>query len=372
MSHTRAQIRSKNAEWIDANLRGADPGMYKYAKESAESYIRTMMMEDAITDDILPPEQISAEDCDRTLTSLKPYKIVEVEPEATGAVTVQYGTNPNTVILEGKRIPVFFNKIITDKYTKDIDELRMWDMDIRQIVCDKQTKWMQWEVDRRFIWAANSALSMHAEFPSTNLPCLWRTYADGFTRENYVDSLRIMFQSRSRFHPDRLLMNEFTAYEVFKWGHEEMGGPYSQELITEGKLNRDMMGKKWTVTMKRELVPDGRVYMFAEPKFLGRNYILQPVTMYVENEATKISWYMYETRGGCLANVTAIACADFNCKGTINSEPVKINVEDGTDIQRKWNDNGIQIISNDGKHMYTDDDPSKTQLYNADGSTYTG
>ena len=344
MSHTRAQIRSKNAEWIDANLKGADPGMFKYAKESAESYIRTMMMEDAITDDILPPEQISAEDCDRTLTSLKPYKIVEVEPEATGAVTVQYGTNPNTVILEGKRIPVFFNKIITDKYVKDIDELRMWDMDIRQIVCDKQTKWMQWEVDRRFVWAANSALAMHAEFPQTGLPCLWKTYSEGFTRENYVDSLRIMFQSRSRFHPDRLLMNEYTAYEVFKWGHEEMGGPYSQELITEGKLNRDMMGKKWTVT----------IYMFAEPKFLGRNYILQPVTMYVDNEATKISWYMYETRGGCLANVTAIACADFNCNANSRSENVKINPENDP----KWTKDGVAMYNSAGEKVYNYDGTS--------------
>ena len=66
--------------------------------------------------------------------------------------------------------------------------------------------------------------------------------------------------------------------------------------------------------------------MFAEPKFLGRNYIMNPVTMYVENEATKISWYMYETRGGCIANISAIACADFNMKGiSDDGQEIQIN-----------------------------------------------
>ena len=101
MEHTRAQIRAKNAEWIDANVKGADPQLYKYAKETAESYIRTMMMEDAITDEILPPEQISAEDCDRTLTSLKPYKIVEVEPEVEFPNTIAIDFSNDKLILAG-------------------------------------------------------------------------------------------------------------------------------------------------------------------------------------------------------------------------------------------------------------------------------
>lgn len=312
MDYSKARIREENAKWIDAHAPNANPMLKQASDDKTNAYLQTKIMEDAIFDKILPVEHVTNADMDRTLTSTKPFMMIEVEPESTGAVTVQFGTNPNTVILEGQRIPIFFNRIMTDKYTKDIDELRMWDMDIRQIICDQQVKWMAFEIDRRFLFAANNALSMHAAFPDTELPCLWRTYSGGVTRENYIDSLSIMLRSRAHFHPVSLLMNEITANEFFKWGFDEMGGSFSQEMLTGGEISRTMMGKKFNITQKHELIPHGRIYMFAEPKFLGRNYILSPNTMFVENQATKISWFMYETRGGAICSATAIACADFN------------------------------------------------------------
>lgn len=315
MDYSRARIREENAKWIDAHLPTANPMLKEASDEKTNAYLQTKIMEDAIFDKILPAENLTNDDLDKNLVSTKPFKMIEVEPEATGAVSVQFGTNPNTVILEGQRIPIFFNRIMTDKYTKDIDELRMWDMDIRQIICDQQVKWMAFEIDRRFLYAANNALALHHFYPDCGATNTWKAYSGGFTRENYVDSMTIMLRTRAHFHPTSVLMNEITANEIFKWGFDEMGGSLSQDMLTGGEITRTVMGKQWNITQKHEIIPHGRMYMFAEPKFLGRNYILTPNTMFVENQATKISWFMYETRGGAICSANAIACAEFNPDG---------------------------------------------------------
>ena len=318
MEYKEARVRDENAKWINAHSYGADYSVKVASDKKMDAYLQTKIMEVSIFDKILPYETITDDELDKNLVSTKPFKMIEVEPESTGAVSVQYGTNPNTVILEGQRIPIFFNRIMTDKYTKDIDELRMWDMDIRQIICDQQVKWMAFEVDRRFLWACYDALSMWNKNPGLELPCLWKYYTGGMTRDNFVDSRMIMPRSYSHFHPTAFLMNEITANELFKWGFDEMGGNLSQDLLTSGELSVEFMGIRTYITQKHELIHTGRVFQFAEPKFLGRNYVLRPVTMFVENKDTKISWYMHQIRGGAICSATAVACADFNPQGLSN------------------------------------------------------
>ena len=71
------------------------------------------------------------------------------------------------------------------------------------------------------------------------------------------------------------------------------------------------MNAQWTVTIKQDLVPDDRLYMFAEPKFLGKNFVYEDTTMHVEREAYMLKFFAYKTMGGSVANYAAVTAADF-------------------------------------------------------------
>jgi hypothetical protein len=51
--------------------------------------------------------------------------------------------------------------------------------------------------------------------------------------------------------------------------------------------------------------------MFADPKFLGKFYLLEDTTMYLKREAFMIEWFAYESLGGAIGNFSAVARADF-------------------------------------------------------------
>lgn len=295
--------------------RGKGTPMQKRAEETATSYIRKQIYEGSFYNQILPQVKIDNSDLNEDITSRKPYKIVEIEPRATGAMTVQFGTLPNSLLMEAEKIPVYFNRIQSQMYIKDVDELRTIKMDIRQILCDQQVKQMEWELDRRFIYAVNDAITLPYDTNrSANLKVnkMFEKYSDGLTREAFIDSTNIMRKSSCHLSPNKVLLNTITYTEFLKWGFEEHGGDKSQQVLYNGSINDKLMGLDISATIKRELIPDGRVYYFAEPKFLGRNYILEDPTMWVRNEAYWVQWFMYQTVGGCIANLEAVACADFD------------------------------------------------------------
>ena len=60
--------------------------------------------------------------------------------------------------IRGPRYLVMMDRIVTPRFTKDVDELRTWIMDIRQVLSDNAIKDMLAEEDGKFITAVNTAL----------------------------------------------------------------------------------------------------------------------------------------------------------------------------------------------------------------------
>jgi hypothetical protein len=51
--------------------------------------------------------------------------------------------------------------------------------------------------------------------------------------------------------------------------------------------------------------------MFADPKFLGKSFILEDTTLYVDRKAYMLEFFAYETLGGAIGNTNAVARVDF-------------------------------------------------------------
>ena len=305
-----ATSREVNNALVD-QLSADDQSIVKQAQNAVNDFIRIKMREDGFLRRIIPPVQITNDELDRQVDTDKPVKIVDKEPESPAAITVPFATLPRGKYIRGGRFRVMFARIQTPKFIKDIDELRTWDMDIRQVLSDNAIKDMLAEEDGTFITEVNALLvGADLAVPATGT-IQWRTIAGGVTRDTINDALKILPQTPSRLESATMLVNSVTAKELQKWTRDEVGGDLAQEIVEEGFMERKWFGVRVLITIKRDLVPDNTAFFFAEPKFFGKFFVLEDTTMYIDRKAFMLEFFAWETIGVSIANVAAVGRADF-------------------------------------------------------------
>ncbi len=299
-----------NSTFVDKFMSN-DNEQTKQAQDAVNDFIRVRMREDGFLRRIIPPVQITNDELDRQVDTDKPVKIVDKEPESPAAVSMPFAALPRGKYIRGPRFRVMFARILTPKFTKDIDELRTWDMDIRQVLSDNSIKDMLAEEDGTFISEVNALLvGPDIVVPATGT-IQHKTISGGITRDTINDALKIMPSTPNHLETATMLVNNVTAKEFQKWGRDEIGGDLAQDILINGFMEREWFNTRVLITIKRDLVPDNTVFMFAQPKFLGKFFILEDTTMYIDRKAYMLEFFAWETIGASIANVAAVARADF-------------------------------------------------------------
>ena len=287
------------------------PGMQKQAIDAVNDFTRTKMREDGFYRRIMPPLTITNDELDRQVDTDKPVKVVDKEPDSPAAVSIPFATLPVNFYIRGPRYRVMFDRIVSPRAVKDVDELRTYVMDIRQVLSDNMIKDMLAEEDGKFMAAINAVL------PTAGAPAVgsgevqYEEIYGGITRETLVDALKIMPRTASHFEVETCLVNNLTIKELLKFGRDEMGGDFSQDIIKNGWAETNFLNCRWIVTIKTGLVPTDSLFMFASPKFIGKNYELEPTTMYIRREAYMLEYFAYETTGGSFGHTNGLARVDF-------------------------------------------------------------
>ena len=288
------------------------PGMEKRALDAVVDYTRYRMREEGFYRRILPPVQVSNDDLDQQVDTDKPVKIIEREPDSPAAISIPFNTLPMNLYIRGQKYRVTFDRIVTPRFTKDVDELRTYRMDIRQILSDNAIKDMLFEEDRKFIAALNAAMGGAADATVTQSGLVqWETIYGGITRDTLQDAFKILPRTISRLEVGTCLINNLTIRELMKFGREEMGGDFSQDVFKNGWAEQNFMNARWIISIKQDLVPTDSIFMVADPKFLGKSFLLEDTTMYIDRKAYMLEFFAYETLGGAIGNTNAVARADF-------------------------------------------------------------
>lgn len=287
------------------------PGMEKQAIDAVNDFTRIKMREDGIARRIMPPLTISNDELDRQVDTDKPVKIIDKEPDNPPAQSIPFGTLPMNQYIRGGRYKVMFDRIVTSRFTKDVDELRTWVMDIRQVMSDNAIKDMLAEEDGKFITAVDSALvAVDTVVPASGV-AQWQTIAGGITRDTMQDAFKLMPKTPWHLETHTVLINNVTIREIFKWGRDEMGGDFAQDIVKNGWSEQEFMNARWIITIKRDLVDDDTIYMFSDPKFIGKSFLLEDTTMYIKREAYMLEFFSYETMGGTIGHTGGLAKATF-------------------------------------------------------------
>jgi hypothetical protein len=286
----------------------ADNGMLKNASDAGTQMIRRRLRENGFSRAILPYKQVSDSDFAYLPDTELPVIVEEMEPDSPGAKAIPFNDTADTAFYRGNKFVVYFCKITTPEFTKNVDELRTYKNDLRQIVTDNALKDIQTEEDGRFIKEVDRicAADEAGVVQDYTIPGL-------ITRDTYTECLS--FLEDRMLNNGVFLMNRRTAKDILRLDRTEIGGDLAETLFKSGLSglqSAELGGVRHIYTQKRDLVPDGVMYQFTEPNFLGRAYVMQDVTMYVEKKKDILRFSAQEKIGITFANVAGLNKVTFS------------------------------------------------------------
>lgn len=315
-------FKEAKEQMIDAQLRdmiaGAPDGPITKVAQAASDVTRTQIREGSFANLILPPEHIGNERLAKTLTE-DLFVIDRLEPDSPGAKYVPFETVPEGEIITGGGYITPICRVTTPMFTKDLDQLRTYDYPIRKILTDNSIKDGMAAHDRKFIETVNSVVFNTRRGPGTPHPVTGKVqfmdFEEGLNRDTFAEATKMLprgnaagkFVARNYI----ALAHENTLRDILKLDRNAIGGDLAQEHWKNGLSSMTVMGIKCVSTIKNNLVPEGYVYFFAEPSFLGHNYTLTDWTMYVNKEAYFIKWFSYWLGGFSFGNIAGMALARF-------------------------------------------------------------
>lgn len=302
-------------------------GEVKSASAAGTNMIRRRIREEGFTRRIIPPQVATNDDLDRVLTHDRPVIIEDMEPLSKGAKSIAFGDTADTEFYYGNKFACVFNVITTPEWTKDINELRTYRMDLRQVITDNSLKDIQTEEDGKFIAGIDSICGpvSTGSAPGTGAAGVQQNFeivpdtghnetaaANGWNRFSYTKVLSIL--ENQNLNNGVFLMNRKTAKQFLTFDRSEIGGDLAQSLFQEGLTalqEAKIFGVKHLFTIKRNLIPDNTIYVFSEPGFLGRFYTLSDTTLYVKKDKDTLRSSARETISVTVANVAAVAKVSF-------------------------------------------------------------
>ncbi len=305
MSQTKLSAAQSNKAFFGM----VDKGQVKEAADMVTDFTRIRIRESSFFEKIMPGVKIGDDELTPQLGTDKNVKLVEREPNSPAAITIPLGQQPISYYFRGDRYPVFFDRIVTSKFTKDISELRTYGMDIRQVISDNAILDMDFELDRKMLAAAQSIVGAQGSTVSETGQIQNLKIIDpaGITRDSLFEMRKVLPRTFAHLESVTILVNNITIHDVAKFDRQEAGGDLAENLLVDGFQQKKLLGCSWVVTNKHELVAESEFWLWASPEFLGKSFILDDTTMFVDKKAFNLEFYAYAERGATIGNPAAVA-----------------------------------------------------------------
>jgi len=299
----------------------------------ATKVVRTRIREDGFQRQILPFVKVTNADLAYLPDSELPALIEELEPASPAAKSIGYNDTPDTVFFRGEKFVVLINIITTEELTKNLNELRTYKNDIKQIVTDNMLRDIHTEEDTKFLGhcrriCGESSMVDYAKFSTAATTGAY--VAGNEPHAQYVripgDINRESYKVTRNFLEDRdlniavALVNRRTANQFLGWGREELGGDKAQDLAIKGLKALgafEIMGINHIATIKRNLVANGEIFQFTSPDFLGRAYMLEDIKITLKKDYDIMRMRAQEQVGLTIGNTRGIQRVIFGAERAI-------------------------------------------------------
>lgn len=315
------EIRARNENVING-LRSSDSMLNKEAQNGVNDYLRLKAREDGYARRIQPPIPVTPADLDRQVDTVKPVIVKDVEPDTPAAYSVPFGAVPMNHYIDAPRYRVMFDRIMSHRFIADVANLLTYDMDIRQIFNDLMLKDILTEEDRKYTAVLNTVVGPQYDGINVNnrasvnpraaeVRAVGNITVGPMNRASLSHAMKGLASTKRHLNPAVGLINNITIWDVVALDRIEIGGDLAEELFLNGFAERQIMGLRWFITIKTDLVPKNVIYYFSAPKFLGDFYTFEDVTVSTKHENFLFEMFSYEMIGATIKNSGAVARAEF-------------------------------------------------------------
>jgi hypothetical protein len=303
------QVKTTN-EAVIHGLTSSDPFIQKEAANGVNDYLRIRAREDGFSRRIQPPVNVTPEDFDRQVDTVKPVIVKDMEPNSPAAYSVPLGVVPANHYMDAPRYRVMFDRILSHRFTADVANLLTYDLDIRQVFNDLMLKDILAEEDRKYILTADSIVGTQGAINATLGSKLY-IQVGSLSRTSLALAMKGLGSTNRHLNPATALVNNITIWDVVALDRAAIGGDLAEDLFVNGFAERKLMGLDWLITIKTDLVPDNIMYQFAAPKFLGDFFVVEDVTVSTKNENYMFEMFAYEMIGATIKNPAALCKVEF-------------------------------------------------------------
>jgi hypothetical protein len=276
-----------------------ESGLHKEAEEAGTAYIRQQLYEEGVLRRLFPPDTITPDELDPSLTDDKPRKILEIEPDAPSATFVAFkGTGPRAYF-NGRRFAVPFGKVESDRMSKSKFELMTSKMDIMAWLKENQVKQVQNAEDGQFMATVEGIITDNIAAQAT-IAGAGDNFKQAFT-------LGLKGLTSLRLPVGKVLMHKNTYFDSLDLTVEDIGYKLQDKRIGDGVEGEEsFMGYPVITTLKTDICPEDVMYFFAPKEYFCSNMLLQDATLYLKVEADMYTFHTYEAPGMGIGNTLGV------------------------------------------------------------------
>jgi hypothetical protein len=308
---------------------GSAEGKEKIA-EYGGSYIRDRLREVSYARKVIPPEQVTRTDCQRSVNHDTLVKIVDVEPKSR-AMSISFRGQPTARFIRGPKAEVAFYTVASEIFQKTEQELLAYEMPITKVIEENSVKDIQEIEDREFtthiesacqalqqeanggsvvaLNASNLGLGAVVEFSIRKGELARRATTNDATvrpvqRPDLVNLFKML--DGNRLKSERLLMTEVDWDDILQWTLEDFGDRLQSETAVDGFKYNTLMGRGYIRTIKTDILRPGNIYVFTKPEFFGKFYILNNTKFYIDKIANVITFQAWEDIAMSVINIASV------------------------------------------------------------------
>ena len=307
-----ASAKVLNAQFLDKMK--TEDGKTKIASKGAD-FIQDRMREDGFIGSIIPWTTVGREDLQVSVQHDTMVKIVQSDI-ATRAMTMSFRGSPRVQYISAPRFEVPFYRIGSQRYAYTEMEIMAYDVPITKFVMDRIANDMSEIEDRQGLTICESACQ--AMQKEANAVAYTSKFADdkacsaynvlntaGFVEKGKVkgvdvlqnttagsvaagldETLRFALQKDdltklaklfpgtgvgkgSRLSMGLCLMTDTDFEDLNTWTLSDVGEKIIGETTVDGFKYKTLLGRKFSRTLKTDILRPGNLYAFTDPKFIG-------------------------------------------------------------------------------------------------------
>jgi len=259
-----------------------EPGGIEKTSAATRTFIQMRIRERGFARHIIPPEVVTADDCDRSENHDLPTKLVDREFEDTIAMAANFLGNHDGRFVEGDRIRAKFYKIETLEYAFQEAMLLAFNYPITELIEKHSVKDIERVEDEKLLELSNAAVATTGK--------LIVSPATAIDRQILATLFKMLDGDELEF--DCCLMHKVDYDDWNSLPATTVGDKIASEVVVDGWQYQKMQGHKVVTTIKN-LVEPGHLYGFVKPEMLGVFYLLGDTRFAIWKKYDKIymkSW----------------------------------------------------------------------------------